>query len=476
MADTVKNAENAVKAVNNSNIPRMSNEYIEMMRNTAQALSANQQEATKIANDAFNASMGALKQSVASANQQNDTLYNQARTSLSETFTDPNVSNTTINKLNTARTAAMGNVNAAGDSARISAQRARNQAIGNARDAYYSQMNKYRTNLGTAGIEAAETQRQDERAFNYNKAKNIRDYNYEKYTDARDFNYSKAKDTRDFNYTKANNAADRRLSLEKQAYERAEDQRKQRMDTYVDTISRFDTSGKIDSEISRLQKSSDPDRGSKIMYLQAYKAQLAAAAAGGYSSSGGRSYGSRSYSSRSRSSGGSSKSSSGSSSAVPKISMAGIAGAGDSAMSPYLEYGTQRGIRTMGDAAMSPYLTNSRQAQGQAFVNVAASSNSKVDTGKVATYVMTHPTATAEDIMNSNLNDREALMAIAALGIDGTEPKLDTTRAKEAAKASESKKTKKTKSKKTNSYEATSAYKYAAQAARNIVNNLSGKR
>lgn len=422
MADTVKNAENAVKAVNNSNIPRMSNEYIEMMRNTAQALSANQQEATKIANDAFNASMGALKQSVTSANQQNDTLYNQARTSLSETFTDPNVSNTTINKLNTARTAAMGNVNAAGDSARISAQKARNQAIGNARDAYYSQMNKYRTNLGTAGIEAAEAQRQDERAFNYNKAKNIRDYNYEKYTDARDFNYNKAKDTRDFNYTKANNAADRRLSLEKQAYERAEDQRKQRMDTYVDTISRFDTSGKIDSEISRLQKSSDPDRGSKIMYLQAYKAQLAAAAAGGYSSSGGRSYGSRSYSSRSRSSGGSSKSSSGSSSAVPKISQAGIAGAGDSAMSPYLAYGTP-----------------TVETAGQALAQAAFSSKAKPDYSKVNTYVMTHPTATAEDIMKSDLNDREAFDAMVQLRIDGTEPKLDTSNAKRTAKASASK-------------------------------------
>lgn len=436
MADALKQAENAVKAVDNSNIPRLSDAYIEMMQNTAQALSSNQQEATKIANDAFNASMGALRQSVSSANEQSDILYNQARTSLSGQFTNPDVSQTTINKLNTARTSAMGTIRDAGSAAEASARLNRDTSIGNAKDAYYTQLNNSRMKLGPAGIEAAYAQRQDERAFNYNKAKNIRDYNYGKRTEARefnyakakdtrDFNYAKAKDTRDFNYTKANNAANRRQSLAEQAYTRSENLRKQSMDTYVDTISRFNTSGKIDSEISRLQKSSDPDRGSKIMYLQAYKAQLAAAAASGSGSSGGRSYGGRSYSSRSRSSGSSKSggSSSGSSSAVPSLALGGaIKAAGDSAMAPYLAYGTP----TVGTA-------------GQALAKAAFSSKAKPDYSKVNTYVMTHPTATAEDIMKSDLNDREAFDAMVQLRIDGTEPKLNTSNAKKTAKASASK-------------------------------------
>ena len=286
MADAVKNAENAVKNVNNSNIPRMSDEYIEMMQNTAQALSANQQEATKVANDAFNASMGALRQSVSSANRQNDILYNQAETSLSGQFTNPNVSQTTINKLNTARTSATGTINDAADAARLSAQTARDQSIGNARDAYYTQLNRSRMNLGTAGIEAAENQRQDERNFNYDKNTNIRDYNY----------------------TKSQNALNRRDDLAKQAYERSESQRKQQLDTYLNTIARFDSTSKIDNEINRLRKSKDPSRSEKIMYLQAQKAGLQAYAASGGSSggsSGGRSYGGRSYSSRSGGSSGS---------------------------------------------------------------------------------------------------------------------------------------------------------------------------
>lgn len=352
--------------------PRMDAEYQQMIVNTAKALTKNQADAAKLANDAYNASLADVQQGADLATAQNDVTFNQGRDRLNGQFQD--ASATTLNKLSTAAAQAQAATNTGAANARLGAQTAYNNANANIQDAYLANLTNAQQNLGRAGIEASYNQEQAE--------------------------------------------ANRALAQEQEAWERSWKEQQNDLSNYANTITRFNTTSACDAEVARLKKSNDPQRQQKIEYVEAQKAAiLAGAYAQGYGSGGRGGYSRRGRSGRSSGGGGGADGDDGGITYGVQSATADAYGNMDpmqqvfaSANSALAAYQKAAGKTATGaaDKASANYANTLNAIQQAGAVNLDARN---VNWSKTMKYLQDHPTASANSISKSNLNDDEAKAA-----------------------------------------------------------------